>query len=614
MLATMNRPSSSSTAEYLNSLSIRVQPEWLQECIAFIRANYAHHPSQLTDQAMNDFVLAQYLHGDLAMMSPPVLPADIGDPGKFMGDNRGGHGNGWWFGKKMVLQVVDIMEVGESAQSLLNIILDSKPKKKKRQEQEQQQPVPKFPRKMLRLTLSDGFTEVPAMEFRHIPGISLLDPLGMKICIDSAPLRLGVLLLEATNTRILGGDVSAFNEVEPLVRIENKLRHMLGIQHENPQPHADADLPPAYRAVPDPGRRGPRPEQQQQQQVEHQPPPKPQNRVFNIETGMMEEAAGLANHQHDGECDEFDQFDDFDDFGGIDLAALEALESGNVDALNGQQVAPGAVAHQGVRDFDDDVGVDALDVLDHSVLPDVDGLSGISDRKGKGVMRSAPAPPTGHSPSHVITPQARISPQTRNVPAPASVKSPNKKPRLSLPGDVDDGDDDVIVVGVVNRGVPQKGFMGASSKSTLRELVELDAIIRSRSRDLVSVKARISHFSKLKIDEITGFSVVVTLNDGSGVEKKAVMENAIISGFLGLTFAEFQDCKKTEEGRNRLRTAFVSFETTLNNLHCIFELDLEACIQDGSDPLVREIDISRLPKIVAWRDFEFGDSDVEVIE
>ena len=49
---------------------------------------------------------------------------------------------------------------------------------------EDEGPVPKYPRGMLRLELSDGFTTVEAVEYRSIPQLRLgVTPLGYKVCV-----------------------------------------------------------------------------------------------------------------------------------------------------------------------------------------------------------------------------------------------------------------------------------------------------------------------------------------------------------------------------------------------------------------------------------------------
>lgn len=61
--------------------------------------------------------------------------------------------------------------------------------------EEDEGPVPKYPRGMLRLELSDGLTTVEAVEYRSIPQLELgITPLGYKVCIGQS---LCIILMES---------------------------------------------------------------------------------------------------------------------------------------------------------------------------------------------------------------------------------------------------------------------------------------------------------------------------------------------------------------------------------------------------------------------------------
>ena len=61
--------------------------------------------------------------------------------------------------------------------------------------EEDEGPVPKYPRGMLRLELSDGFTTVEAVEYRSIPQLELgITPLGYKVRVGQ-PLREYLILI-----------------------------------------------------------------------------------------------------------------------------------------------------------------------------------------------------------------------------------------------------------------------------------------------------------------------------------------------------------------------------------------------------------------------------------
>jgi len=101
-------------------------------------------------------------------------------------------------GSSILVQVVDITEIGHSAFSLTNVRqtrLDQEDlaglARQNEEENENQNqvdedvgPVPKYPRSMLKLQLSDGTVTVPAIEFKKIPGLELgVTPLGCKVIV-----------------------------------------------------------------------------------------------------------------------------------------------------------------------------------------------------------------------------------------------------------------------------------------------------------------------------------------------------------------------------------------------------------------------------------------------
>ena len=101
-------------------------------------------------------------------------------------------------GSSILVQIVDITEIGHSAFSLTNVRqtrLDQEDlaglARQNEEENENQDqvnedvgPIPKYPRSMLKLQLSDGTVTVPAIEFKRIPGLELgVTPLGCKVIL-----------------------------------------------------------------------------------------------------------------------------------------------------------------------------------------------------------------------------------------------------------------------------------------------------------------------------------------------------------------------------------------------------------------------------------------------
>ena len=97
----------------------------------------------------------------------------------------------------ILVQVVDITEIGHSAFSLTNVRqtrLDqedlaglagqNEENENQNQGDEDAGPIPKYPRSMLKLHLSDGTVTVPAIEFRKIPELELgVTILGCKVIV-----------------------------------------------------------------------------------------------------------------------------------------------------------------------------------------------------------------------------------------------------------------------------------------------------------------------------------------------------------------------------------------------------------------------------------------------
>lgn len=87
----------------------------------------------------------------------------------------------------LLVQIVDITEIGHSAFSLTNVRQtrldqedlagltrqDEEEGENRNQADEDAGPIPKYPRSMLKLHLSDGFVTVPAIEFKKIPELEL---------------------------------------------------------------------------------------------------------------------------------------------------------------------------------------------------------------------------------------------------------------------------------------------------------------------------------------------------------------------------------------------------------------------------------------------------------
>lgn len=132
-----------------------------------------------------------------------LLDSDLKDsmqPGTGFSDGITAAGDPTVQGSSILVQIVDITEIGHSAFSLTNVRqtrLDQEDlaglARQNEEENENENgnqvdedvgPIPKYPRSMLKLQLSDGTVTVPAIEFKKIPGLELgVTPLGCKVIL-----------------------------------------------------------------------------------------------------------------------------------------------------------------------------------------------------------------------------------------------------------------------------------------------------------------------------------------------------------------------------------------------------------------------------------------------
>lgn len=191
---------------------IRIQAEWTAQLVAFL----ADQASPLTDDVIQRELYQQFLHADLR---------DVGEPAEMQPNSA----RGVAVAISGVLQVMDVLEIGESALSLLSIIQDLRKSSSDPNGVDLNAAV-RFPRKMLRFVLTDGTTEIIAFEYRPIRQLDIYLPLGLKINVKAAPIARGVMFLDPQNIDILGGQIDGLNEDSlslKTLRIEQRLRALL---------------------------------------------------------------------------------------------------------------------------------------------------------------------------------------------------------------------------------------------------------------------------------------------------------------------------------------------------------------------------------------------------
>ncbi|KAH9945184.1 uncharacterized protein BXZ73DRAFT_38839 [Epithele typhae] len=155
-----------------------VDPEWLEGCYSWIVEELQLDPSRDMKTILEN-VDTQLLESDFA----DSMRSGSGIPPNAIGADETMVIKG-----PILVEVVEIMEVGQSAYSLLQVHESRVEYQKQAQirtasgDPEEHKPMPKFPRSMLQLRLSDGQHVITAVEHKSLPGIELGEtPLGFKV-------------------------------------------------------------------------------------------------------------------------------------------------------------------------------------------------------------------------------------------------------------------------------------------------------------------------------------------------------------------------------------------------------------------------------------------------
>jgi hypothetical protein len=148
-----------------NRYAIHVEPEYLASLIS--------DKSVVDNAAPEKQIYDHFLKSNISQSSVPVIPPNFGQLHEVLFPSSP---NG------IVLQINDVMDIENSAQSLLNTITASTPV---RQVYHQPPTVPNgpvnFPRGTLMLEVTDGYRVITALEAKKIPGLSMNTSLGAKV-------------------------------------------------------------------------------------------------------------------------------------------------------------------------------------------------------------------------------------------------------------------------------------------------------------------------------------------------------------------------------------------------------------------------------------------------
>ena len=152
--------------------------EWLEACYTWILSELHLDPARDMPAILSN-VDAQLLGSDFA----DSMVAGTGFPPDVLGAEHA------VLAGPLLVEVTEIMEIGHSAYSLLQVH-ESRAEHRKQaalrdaggDDGQERKPMPKYPRAMLQLMLSDGASVLPGIEVERLPQFELGEtPLGCKV-------------------------------------------------------------------------------------------------------------------------------------------------------------------------------------------------------------------------------------------------------------------------------------------------------------------------------------------------------------------------------------------------------------------------------------------------
>ncbi|PPQ99140.1 hypothetical protein CVT24_009330 [Panaeolus cyanescens] len=220
----------------------RVDQDWLNECCTWIMEDRKLSPTANFD----DFI--QVVHEQLiksnlsdSMQHGTGLSPQINN---FQGNLTG---------PPIMVEIVSIMEIGTSAFQLEQVraareermtsgVGNEEGEEDGDIEVEGEGPMPKYPRRMLRFKLSDGYCTISAMEYRKIPSLVMgVTPLGYKLRLNGTRIQNGMAFLEPDTVELLGGESDL--EENQQENIKQELRRRMGLPPSQPVPVAQGQIP-----------------------------------------------------------------------------------------------------------------------------------------------------------------------------------------------------------------------------------------------------------------------------------------------------------------------------------------------------------------------------------
>ncbi|KAI0322756.1 hypothetical protein OF83DRAFT_1080008 [Amylostereum chailletii] len=243
----------------------KIDPEWLNDCYDWVITEHHLDPAKDMPKII-EYVNVQLLSSNLA---DSMIPG-TGIPATVAGMERG-----HLSGPPVLVQITTLTDIGHSAFSLMNTRqtrIDKEDLAGLAEDDggEDDGPIPRYPRSMLRFTLSDGSTTLPAVEFERLPQLELGEtPLGFKIQLRNPLIRKGIAFLDPTNAVLKGYTADELDEARDADFVRSlHLRMHPDATFSDEEDANERDEPAPEPAVRAPASRGP-----------PQPPPVAQARL-----------------------------------------------------------------------------------------------------------------------------------------------------------------------------------------------------------------------------------------------------------------------------------------------------------------------------------------------
>jgi len=185
--------------------NIVINPEWLKHCKDYCQSKH------LNEHDASIEIYKNFIHSDLqTSLSEPKLP----DNSTTLTTQK--------IDRIYLLQIIDIVEIGLSSQSVLQEVEELINERKTNPNKKIN-----LKKNMLKLTLSDGQRIIYAVENSSISQFHLDMQLGAKIYVKNAEVVRGVLLLNPENVEFLGGYIPSLVKNDILLYLQEKLKDLL---------------------------------------------------------------------------------------------------------------------------------------------------------------------------------------------------------------------------------------------------------------------------------------------------------------------------------------------------------------------------------------------------